>query len=542
MRRRHLAVACSQLSGAAPAPAERPLQPILEKVAASIGVGGFVTAEIRDGKVTYQIAGSPAPHEGIAPERIVFEIGSITKVFTALVLAHAVNEGRCSLDDPIGKFLPPTVKMQPEVAAITLGQLASHTSGLPCLPGNFAPANPSNPYADYTVERLYEFLAQASLSKPGPHPFDYSNIGFGLLGHLLERIYGKGFGELVTEKITDPLGMSDTTIQLSADQEDRFAIPHSGKDTVAPWDSGVVPGAGALRSTAADMATFTSALLSGSDTPLAAAWRLASQPRTPAVNGQQLGLALFIGERSGATSYSHGGGTGGSRAHIEITPEKGRALIVFLNNDAVEPDELVEAAFNPPKPPPTGREEVEIDSVALKEYTGVYAIDARVRFSVILDDSAHLRIRFTGQSFLSAFYSGNDRFFLKVVAAEFQFGRDPEGRMNALTLHQNGREVPAKRTKVDPPKVLFLPAGKIAEFAGRFELAPGMIFDVTPRADTLFVKLTGQQAHPVFNEREDYFVYDVVEAALTFERDKDGVVTGLILHQNGANQKAKKLP
>jgi len=151
-----------------------------------------------------------------------------------------------------------------------------------------------------------------------------------------------------------------------------------------------------------------------------------------------------------------------------------------------------------------------------------------------------LRIRLTGQPFLPVFYAGQDRFFARAVAAEFQFSRDEAGAITGLTLHQNGNEVPATRSG-EAPAIRFPTAEELAPCVGRYELAPGLIFDVTARGAQLLAKLTGQPTFPVFNTAPDRFAYDVVEAALTFERDAEGKVTAVTLHQGGRDTRAPRL-
>lgn len=527
----------------APTPLSGPLVTAIEKAAARLPAGGFVLSQVEHGQSSFQAFGAVAPAPDIPPEKIIFEIGSISKVFTALLLAETVQEHRAALTDPISKFLPADLQLDPAVAAITLEQLATHTSGLPRLPDNFAPADRLDPYADYTVDRLYAFLRAYHPAAPAPRPAAYSNLGFGLLGHILELIHGQPYARLLADRISTPLGLTDTVVTLSPDQAARFATPYSGSETVKPWQLGALAGAGAIRSTAADLAKFAQALLTPADTPLHAAWELIRQPRAPfGGGGARIGLAILMTERDGATIYDHSGGTGGFRADLELVPAAGRATILLLDNDVLEPAQLVAGALRPPPPADsTSRESVTLTAGQLAAFPGVYAIDARARFTAVLDALGQLRIRLTGQPFVPAYPLGHDRFFLKVVAAEYQFDRDPAGRVDRLTLHQNDHTVEARRTDEPPPHVIFLSPDKLSEYTGRFQLAPGVLFEVTARGDTLFVKLTGQPAFPVFCDASDHFVYDVVPAALTFERDATGAVTALILHQNGQNPRAPRL-
>src|SRR5205085_8424519 len=110
----------------------------------------------------------------------IFEIGSATKVFTSLLLADMVQRGQVALDDPVAKYLPPTVKMpERHGRSITLVDLATHTSGLPRLPTNMTPKNQANPYADYSVEQLYQFLSNYQLTRDVGSQYEYSNLGGG---------------------------------------------------------------------------------------------------------------------------------------------------------------------------------------------------------------------------------------------------------------------------------------------------------------------------------------------------------------------------
>ena len=143
----------------------------------------------------------------------VFEIGSATKVFTSLLLADAVKRGDVALTDPASKFLPTDAKM-PERGGtqITLADLATHTSGLPRLPSNLAPKDPGNPYADYTPAQLYAFLSSHQLARDIGSRYEYSNLGAGLLGHLLARRAGVSYESLVKERIAGPLEMTSTAV------------------------------------------------------------------------------------------------------------------------------------------------------------------------------------------------------------------------------------------------------------------------------------------------------------------------------------------
>jgi serine-type D-Ala-D-Ala carboxypeptidase/endopeptidase len=522
----------------APLSAQSPLVEAVQRAGAELWAGGFVLAESQHGDTRFTAAGKPGPRAETPPEKILFEIGSITKVFTGLLLAQGVIDGKVSLADSIAKHLPADVALDPKAAAITLEQLSTHTSGLPRLPANFAPANRSDPYADYSVERLYHFLRGYHPGESPPQPPAYSNLGVGLLGHLLERAYGQSYAELLAAKITRPLGLDDTVITLSDEQQARFAPPHSGSMEVLPWQLGALQGAGAIRSTAADLLKFGRALIAA-NSPIHAAWEIARAPRAD----QKIGLGIGIGSIDGKTLYRHNGGTGGFRSYFVVVPENDRVMAVLLNNDDPAPEAIVENRRPPAAQTKTNdRVEVPIDPAKLTEYTGTFQLREKRVFTVIVDDEGQLRIRLTGQPFGKVSFAGNDCFFNRAAAAEFRFARGAEGRITSVTLHQNNVAQLAARTSDATPTVRFLRPNKLNEYVGSYTLGPMAVFDISTRAGHVTAKLTGQPVVPVFCDREDHFVYDVVNAALTFERNEAGAITALVLHQNGIDQRAPRAP
>lgn len=191
----------------------------------------------------------------------VFEVGSTTKTFTTLVAELLVLEGKLSMTDTIGQHLPSNVVLSPAVTAITLEQLATHTSGLTRMPDNTHGDSPSA-MGNYTVDDLYAYLS--SLHTLGPKKFLYSNTGFGVLGWVTCLVTGKGWEEVVKEMVLDPLALNDTSVRLSPSQQARFAPPFAqGKPTGPTTFLDSMVGAGGLRSTATDMIRYTTAFAGG---------------------------------------------------------------------------------------------------------------------------------------------------------------------------------------------------------------------------------------------------------------------------------------
>lgn len=244
----------------------------------------------------------------------VFEIGSISKVFTALLLADLVERRELKLNDPISKFLPKSVKVPSRNGReIMLIDLATHTSGLPRLPDNLKPQDIENPYADYTVEQLYDFLSRYRLTRDIGTEYEYSNLGAGLLGHLLSLKSGMGYETLVTTRIAQPLQMNSTKIQLSAEMKSRFARGHNEiGQPVKNWDLPTLAGAGGLRSTTHDLLNFLAANLGLTKSNLSPTMqRTQTIQRQTGTPDLEIGLGWHILKKYGTEIIWHNGGTGG---------------------------------------------------------------------------------------------------------------------------------------------------------------------------------------------------------------------------------------
>jgi serine-type D-Ala-D-Ala carboxypeptidase/endopeptidase len=381
----------------------------------------------------------------------VFEIGSITKVFTSLLLADAVKRGEVALTDPVSKYLPPDVKV-PERGGkkITLVDLATHTSGLPRMPSNFHPKDPGNPYADYTVAQLYEFLSTVELTRDIGSKYEYSNLGGGLLGHALARRAGTDYETLVRTRILQPLGMKSSAITLSKSMKEHLTPGHDASLQPVPnWDLPTLAGAGALRSTTNDLLTFLAANIGIEKSPLAPSMAAMIPPRRPTGNpGLEIALGWHILTRDGHEIIWHNGGTGGYRTWIGFEL-KSRTGVVVLSNTSTTADvddiglHLLDPAF-PLLQPPKQRQEVKVDPAIFDRYAGRYEL-APTFVITVSRNGDHLFAQATGQPNFEIFAENDHDFFYKVVDAQITFVVDATGHVTSLVLHQNGANVPGKR-------------------------------------------------------------------------------------------------
>jgi CubicO group peptidase (beta-lactamase class C family) len=287
--------------------------------AAYLAKRGYVALVIgiyQHGKKFVKGFGKISGTNGNPPDvQTIFEIGSITKVFTATVLAQMAEDGLVKLEDSISLFLPQGVASPAENGReITLKDLAAHTSGLPRMPENFKAAikNRLNSYAHYSTKDLYDSLATVHLSsKPGKTAL-YSNYGYGLLGKILELRTGKAYGQLIHEYICAPLGLENTVTQLSTTQKGRLTPGHSPKGQIVPnWDFDAMPGCGAIRSNAEDLLKFIEANLGKAETPIAKALNKTHECIFKKPAGSGLGLGWGIHQMLRRTIHCHSGATGG---------------------------------------------------------------------------------------------------------------------------------------------------------------------------------------------------------------------------------------
>jgi serine-type D-Ala-D-Ala carboxypeptidase/endopeptidase len=378
----------------------------------------------------------------------VFEIGSVSKVFTSLLLAEMVSQGEISLTDPVSKFLPKSVAIPTrKEKEITLLDLSTHTSSLPRMPANAKPADPENPYADYTVEQLYAFLSGCKLTTSIGTKYEYSNLGAGLLGHALALHADTSFESLVSSKICKELGMTSTTIALSDDMKRRMATGYDeALDEQKNWDIPVLAGAGAIRSTVNDMMLFLAANMGKSDTALAGPMNEQHKPQRKAGPKMSIGLGWHILAGPSGDIVWHNGQTGGYHAFIGFDKKRGVG-IVLLSNAAVDCDDigfhLIDSRLALKKQSKS-RMAVKVDPKIYDDYVGEYEIIPQFVLTVTREEDK-LKVQATGQPKFEVFPESETKFFLKVVEAQISFVKDDQGNVTQLILHQNGANQAAKK-------------------------------------------------------------------------------------------------
>lgn len=392
------------------------------------------------------IAGFGKTGTGGVPDRdTVFEIGSVSKVFTGELFAEAIERGLVEPGDPAGGHLPKGATVpRGTTTDITLEQLATHRSGLPRMPDNLTPKDPANPYADYTVEQMYKFLSAHQLSREPGAEYDYSNLGMGLLGHIVGLVAGAPYEQLVREWITDPIGMDDTSIALHGTMAARFAAGHDEVGPVSAWDIRTLEGAGAIRSTAADMIRFVRAHIESPSPAMARATSvIATRP------GGTMGLGWHIGLGELAELRWHNGQTGGFHSFVAFDAEARIGVVVLANASSAVIDRLGAALVDALLERPYELElpsVVEVAPEVLARYVGTYEVSPDFIIDVAAGDGV-LVVQATAQPRFVVYPQSDTRFELDVVKAAIEFQVAADGTVTGLVVFQDGQEMSAKKTR-----------------------------------------------------------------------------------------------
>jgi CubicO group peptidase (beta-lactamase class C family) len=313
------------------------IQPFMfetKTVALSIGV-------LKDGKTYFYNYGETKKGNGQIPSsKNLYEIGSITKTFTGILLAKAVTENKIKLNDPVNKYLPkniPVIKFGDDTLKIV--HLSNHTSGLPPLPDNFDTTDLTNPYRNYDEKKLLEYLKHASLSRKPGQKFEYCNLAVGLLGYILQGVNKMPFEKMVTTFISSKAGMTDTREFLT--KKDSISFMQGYDESIAlqsQWDFKILTAAGSLRSNTEDMLKYAALNLNALNEKIQKAIDL-SHTATFDAGQQKIGLNWFIQNWGWGQLWFHGGATGGYRSLLAINPKTTNAIII-LSNTAVSNDEV----------------------------------------------------------------------------------------------------------------------------------------------------------------------------------------------------------
>ncbi len=534
---------------AVPAPATTTaptLQQIVDQRTSTDAGTGILIAHITPSGIDVTASGTSGTARPLDAHTL-FEIGSVSKTFTATLLATMVLDGSVKLDDPIAKYVPAGVHVPTHGGkAITLLDLATQHSGLPRLPTNDPDVAGPQPYATYDDAKMFAFLSSYKLPRDPGAGYEYSNYAVGLLGELLAHREHTTYAALLRKRVLAPLGMTETTVIEAPLHDPRLAQGRNDDgDAVDPWIFRAIAPAGGIVSSLSDMEKYARCQMGTG--PLAKACLFAQRPRTDLPGGGRIGLIWMTTPRE--RIVNHPGDTSSFHAAVAITANHREAAVVLANGGLGVEDLALHQLL--PTLAVARAESQTVPGGDVGAYVGTYVAAAPPLTYTATNDHGRLRLQLSGPGQPSTIVTptGKDTFAYKQIDARVKFVRDASGAPTALVLEQNGAVLTFVRPGAAPPSsastamfppVVALDLPTLSGYVGTYR-AGGADFTVTLDGTQLMVKLTGQPAVPVYPSAKDAFFYKVVTANIDFTRNAAGAVTTLTLQQGGRDISAARI-
>lgn len=470
----------------------------------------------------------------------VFEIGSITKQFTAVSILMLVEQGKLSLTDEITKFLPdyPT-----HGHTITLHHLMNHTSGIKSYTS--IPSFMQNARKDMTPKELIDTFKDEPIDFAPGEAYEYNNSAYIILGYIIEDITGSTYEDYVEEKLFKPAGMTNSRYGHKREIIKNRATgyqPADGGFEIAEYLSMTLPyAAGSLMSNVDDLSKWQIAM--NKNMFITEASKQLAWDDYTLNDGSNIGYGYGWGpgKINGTKSVEHGGGIFGYETMGIYVPEEDVYVAVLTNsNGSNSTDNAIKvAAISLGKPYPEVSKSVSLSSTQLEKWTGAYEYeDGAIRFITL--DGDQLKSQRKGSETFDIYPATPNSFFFEDGMISYDFTEDTQGKY--VTMHTRMTTSKGKLTDIDMPeprKEITLSADKLKEYVGKYELAPGFVIEVTTNDGKIYGQPTGQPKSELFAEAEDKFFLKVVEATTTFSRGEDGAVTSMTLFQNGREMPGK---
>ena len=522
---------------------------------------GIVVGVISSNGITYYSYGvkSLETNDGV-DENSVFEIGSISKTFTGILLADMVIKGDLNLDDPLQDLLPDSITAPTRNGeSIKLFHLSNHTSSLPRLPDNMSPANPANPYADYSEKQLYDFLNGYELTRDIGSRYEYSNYAAGLLGHVLASKRKLTYEELMVEAIAKPLGMENTRVVFTPQMRKNLAMGHSDGIEVENWDLPTVAGAGAIRSTAVDMLKSLAANMGLEKSSLYPAMQLAHKKSGSEDSNPIVGLGWHTLEKDKVEIIWHNGGTGGYRTFAGFIKGGDKGVVVLSNSNASVDDigiHLLQptAALNNPKPSIATKLKSIFEGEGIETATKTYwelKKNQADEYNFGENELNNLGYSFLGKEEVekaiavfkinvqaypnssnvydsygeALLKSGDKEKAIENYSKSVELNPGNEGGIKVLKDLGVGTDKLIKEISIED--------SILQSYVGKYELAPGFVITVSKEGNQMKAQATGQDQFEIYPKSENVFYLKVVVAQITFNKNEDGRVESLTLSQGG---------
>ena len=490
----------------------------------------------KKGEVVYRKAFGKSNLEldtDMIPEN-VFEIGSITKQFTAVGILMLLEEGKLSLDDEITKFIPdyPT-----QGTKITVHHLLTHTSGIKSYTS--IPALRDFARKDISVTELIDMFKNEPMDFKPNEKFLYNNSGYILLGYIIEKVSGISYEEFIQKRIFDVLKMENSLYGSKYEIVKNRAAGYQkqGEYLNADYISMTIPyAAGSIMSTVDDMFLWHKSVRNNtliSKESLAKAFKNYTLDNGKKIN---YGYGWSHNMVNGVPVIEHGGGIFGYTTHGIYVPSENAYIIILTNCNCNSPTEIAFkiAAIAIGKPYPELSKKISLTETQLQKRVGAYEFeDGVVRFITLKDNQLYSQ-RADGNAAFKIFPLTQDRFFFENSFAEYIF---TDGTPKKVVFKNNidvSEGVETDKKMPEATKEVQLSPEILKRYVGTYKLAPEFNMVITVEGNQIFVQATGQPRFELFASSENNFFLKVVDAKVIFKMDKDtNTPISLVLEQGG---------
>ncbi len=501
-------------------------------------------------------------------ENSVFEIASISKIFTGIMLADMVQSGALSLNDPLQNILPegviaPTNNMD----TIRLIHLANHTSALPRMPANFDYSSFVNPFANYTEEQSYEFLNNYELVGSIGEQYEYSNYGFGLLGHCLAAQNGMTYNDLLLTTVCEPMKLNNTNTVFTPNMLANLGKGHKLGVEIGNWDyKSCFAGAAGIRSTAKDMLTFLSYNMGLEACDLTDALMLSHMNTRVDGETPSIGLGWQIDELDSMQIVWHDGETGGYRSFIGFVKNGDKGVVVLTNSNA-DINDVGFHLLNPLSPlnkpkPSIGTELREVASqIGIQELDKYYyelrktkqdefefsENELHMLGNLYLDEDDLTKALAVFKINSDAFPNSSDAFYDygKALTRNHDSTEAIRAFKKSVELYSGNTASLSELEKLGVGTELYreitVQDSVLEKYIGKYELLPGLVLEVIKESNQLKTQATGKSEHLIYPKSKTIFYYKSLPAQITFNISKDGTVNSLTFIQKGEKLVAKRI-
>lgn len=494
-------------------------------------------------------------------ENSVFEIGSISKTFTGILLADMVIKGELNLDDPLQDLLPKGITAPTRNGeSIKLFHLSNHTSSLPEFPDNLTPSR-VNPFGDYSEEQLYAFLDGYELTRDIGSEFVYSTYAVGLLGHVLANKSRMTYEELMMEIIAKPLELENTSTLLAPKMKENLAMGHSNGIEIESWDmAATLVGAGAIRSTAVDMLNYLAANMGIKKSSLYSAMQLSHKNSGSEDSNPIVGLGWATKESDGIEIIWHTGGTGGYSTYAGFIKGGNKGVVVLSNSNVgianigihlLDPA----SALNKPKIPIGSNLKILIENEGIETAIRTYWELKENQANEYNFEENELNM--LGYSYLGKEEIGKAISVFKINTEAFPNSSNAydsygealmKNNENALAIVNYKKSVelnPLNTAGIEMLKKLGVNTESLEikevtvkntileTYVGKYDLAPGFVLTVTKDGTQMSAQASGQASFEIFPRSESVFYVKAFVAQITFNINEESRVESLTFSQGG---------